>query len=62
MIFSNYTKVPNPNYDKECGDFIKDIQRLVSQVPKEMMKDMFGDHVQVNFTRSGFEVEDYEHD
>lgn len=62
QVNGKYVRIPNPNYDKECGDFIKNVQNAVSQIPEEMMKDMFGDHVQVSFTRAGFEVEDYEHD
>lgn len=32
------------------------------QIPNDIMKAVFGDHVEVKATRSGFEIDEYSHD
>lgn len=61
-INGKYEQLPNPNLDIECANFISAVINVVGQVPEEIMKEVFGDHVTVHYTRDGFEVEDYEHE
>lgn len=38
------------------------IQEVVSSVPDEVIKGMFGDHMKVTISREGVEAEEYDHD
>ena len=43
--------------EQACNEFSLAVSQL-----DDVMKDMFGDHVQVTLTRDGFDIEDYDHD
>lgn len=43
------------------SDF-REIKHIVSDIDKDMMKAMFGDHAKVVVTKDGIEVEKYDHD
>lgn len=48
---------------KERQDELGDaLSNMVSSVDEETMKEMFGDHVKVTVSRSGIEVEEYDHE
>jgi hypothetical protein len=53
---------PNPKYDADIAEMYPVIQSFVRQFTDEDMKEMFGDHCAVTVTRTGVEVESYEHD
>lgn len=38
------------------------VNALVTGIPEDLMKAVFGDHAEITATRDGFEVEEYEHD
>lgn len=40
----------------------KDLFDMIGSIDKEIMEEMFGDHVYVLVTKAGIEVEEYEHD
>lgn len=60
-----YKYIPNEGEtgitDEECTQVAKHIE-LISKLPNEIFLDMFGDHVEIVASRTGFSVEDYEHD
>lgn len=44
-------------------DVLQKFKSVLSTIPKDFYKDLFGDHVQVTVTREGkIEVDEYEHD
>ena len=43
----------------ECRDTVN---KLLSTIPQESFRELFGDHVSVEITRDGVAVEDYDHD
>lgn len=46
-------------------DLANDMQTISDafhKLPKEIMEDMFGDHMEITVTREGIEVEEYSHD
>lgn len=62
VVNGKYERVPNPNYDKECGEFVDKFSTLIGQIPNEVMLDMFGDHVIVTYSGGNFKVSEYSHD
>ena len=53
-----YAKNESPKY----MDAADEAYKLVSSIPEDVMKKIFGDHIEVTIRRNGIEVEDYEHD
>lgn len=53
---------PRKNFDENINNAYKDVQEFLSNIDESILRDMFGDHVEVNVTRTGTEVEVYEHD
>jgi hypothetical protein len=48
-------------FEVESKNF-KEFTRTINRIPNEIFKVTFGDHCQVIADRSGFNVEEYEHD
>lgn len=61
-VNGQYMEVPNPNYDKECADFVNRFSNIIGQMPNEVMLNMFGDHVSVTYSDGKFTVSDCRHD
>lgn len=51
----------NDHLDKSQAEYCSKFSRMVNQLDA-VMEEMFGDHVRINVTREGFDVEDYDHD
>ena len=61
-IWDNGTKI-NPNYIENEGNVIKEFKEILSEIPEEFYKELFGDHITVIIERSGeIMTEEYEHD
>lgn len=60
-----YTKEKNPGIDFS-GVNLEDVQKFEKMIQssemEDVMKAMFGDHVRVVATRTGFDIEDHDHD
>ena len=56
-------RTPNPDYDAYEFGIYTEIADIISSIPEDFLKDLFGDHVQVTVNRDGtISVETYEHD
>jgi hypothetical protein len=54
---------PNPDYDADADRVCSEISAVLSSVPSEFLKDLFGDHAKVTICSNGtIDVEDYDHD
>jgi hypothetical protein len=53
---------PNPDYIPELGSAKEDVKEFLSNIDDSVLRDMFGDHVQVTVKPGGTEVDEYEHD
>lgn len=58
----NYPKVKNPNFSPELAAAEKDVKEFLSNVDDSVLRDLFGDHVEITVTVNGTEVDEYEHD
>lgn len=47
--------------DKNQAEYCNKFAKMVNQLD-EVMEEMFGDHVRINVTREGFDIQDYIHD
>jgi hypothetical protein len=53
----------NEKYDADVANAVKEISEILTSIPEELMKDLFGDHALVTIDASGtIDVEGYEHD
>ena len=59
VVYEGWGSFPDIFDKASCDSFSRMIQ---SGEMEDVMKAMFGDHVQVVATREGFEVKDYDHD
>ncbi len=57
-----YESYEYPDDKPEVEQAGEEISALVYKVEEEVLKDLFGDHVEVSATRKGFETEEYSHD
>lgn len=54
---------PNPDLDPTWGPLIADVVDFVGLFPDDVLRDLFGDHVEVVIKRDGgVDVSDYSHD
>jgi hypothetical protein len=54
---------PNPKYDADADRVCSEISTVLSSIPSEFLKDLFGDHAKVTICSNGtIDVEDYDHD
>jgi len=54
---------PNPRYDATSHKILEEISDILCSIPKEFLKDLFGDHVKVTIDTDGdIEIEEYSHD
>jgi hypothetical protein len=61
QVDGKYQNVPNPNYDPKMSVARKDVTEFLQNIDEAVLRDMFGDHVQVTVTRNGVEVNEYDH-
>lgn len=55
--------IQNKDQDFKLVQEIKDFHNILTDIPEELFKDLFGDHVKVTIHRGGnVVVEDYDHD
>lgn len=59
---TDYKEVPNPKYNAALAEAEKDVKNFLAEMDEAVLRDMFGDHRQITVTRTGTEVEEYEHD
>ena len=53
----------NPHYDSHLSSTLKDIQLVLGEIPNDMYRDLFGDHVKVSVYADGtINVKEYDHD
>lgn len=58
-----YFRLPKEEFNFE--EYVKDRKALCEafeSIPKETMKELFGDHSEITVTKKGLQVEEYEHD
>ncbi len=48
--------------DQEIGAILKDVQKLESELPNDVLESVFGDHCKIVATPEKFIVEEYDHD
>jgi len=54
---------PNPKYDADADKISSEISEILSSIPDEFLRDLFGDHKKVTIFANGtIEVDDYDHD
>ena len=54
--------VPNENFNKKEHQILEKFKKILSKIPKEFMKDLFGDHVEVTINNKGkIKVTEYTH-
>lgn len=53
---------PNPKFDKELVEITKDIKEFLKHFDNDFYKSQFGDHARVVVSRSGVNVDEYDHD
>ena len=58
----NYKRIPNPDFNPYYKEIVDAVKGFLGQFDDDDMEDLFGDHVKVNITRDGVEVEEYDHD
>jgi hypothetical protein len=59
----DYGYKKNIEYSKSEDKILKNIKKVLSQIPDDFYKDLFGDHSKVTITKEGvIKVDDYEHD
>lgn len=52
-----------PEWDLELYQLVEEFKEILSSIPEDFMKDLFGDHVEVTVNSDGnIETEEYEHD
>lgn len=54
--------IKNVDFDAELETQIDEFKSVLSEIPDEFLKDLFGDHVLVTVTADGVSTEEYEHD
>lgn len=53
----------NTKYDEAAANTVEQIKEVLSSIPEEFFKDMFGDHCKVTLYADGsIEVDEYDHD
>lgn len=52
--------MPPEDYER-LSEVENELEKVLYSIPKEIYKDMFGDHVCVTATSEGFDVEEFEH-
>lgn len=58
----NRPQIPNPQYNLTLQAALVDVKEFLENVDESVLREMFGDHVEVKVTATGTEVEEYEHD
>lgn len=54
---------PNPNYDAIEGKILENIKNVLTEVPDDFYKDLFGDHAYITINKSGeIKVDGYDHE
>ena len=46
----------------ECHTEFEEIIKGVNAIPNDVLEEVLGDHVQVNITKDGIDIEEYDHD
>jgi len=49
-------------FDPALGAAYDDVKEFLANVDDSVLRDLFGDHVQITVTKDGTEVDDYNHD
>lgn len=58
-----WAEIEGYDYDsKEYKSVKEDIREFLSQFDDDLLKHMFGDHVEITVTKEGISVEEYEHE
>jgi len=53
----------NIEYSKNEGVILKNIKKVLSEIPEDFYQDLFGDHSKITVTKEGvIRVEEYDHD
>lgn len=58
-----YKKVPNPGYIEKEASIIDGLSEILSEIPDDFYKDLFGDHVEITIFKDGrILINSYAHD
>lgn len=60
--YPNRKETPNPKYRPDLVSARETVAKFLKCIDESVLKDMFGDHAEVTCSRSGTEVEKYNHD
>lgn len=58
----NRLQIPNPQYSPILQAALVDVKEFLTNVDDSVLREMFGDHVEIKVSREGTEVEEYSHD
>lgn len=57
------SSIPNKNFDRQLANQVGQFREALKQIPDDLYKDLFGDHVKVTMYSTGLiETEEYDHD
>jgi len=55
--------VKNPNFDTHDGEIYETIKTILSEIPEDFLKELFGDHVTITMKKDGsIDVKEYDHE
>jgi hypothetical protein len=61
-VTGKYPEIDNPNYNAAIAAAQSDVKEFLANIDDSVLRDMFGDHVEITVTRNETQVEEYEHD
>lgn len=61
LVQAEEENIRYPNRDQAIANF-ENFKKFFSKLDEDMLKDAFGDHVQIFVSRKGVDIQDYEHD
>lgn len=61
-ITKEWPKIKNKSFDLELDAAHADVKEFLSNIDESVLRDLFGDHVEVTVTAEGTETEEHEHD
>ncbi len=59
--YENKKKELGPRFEEVCNAY-EEMKKVLSDIPDEIYKEIFGDHVFILITKDGIQVNDYDHE
>lgn len=61
-VTKQWPKIPNKDYNLELAAAHKDVKEFLSNIDDSVLRELFGDHVEVTVTAQGTSVDEHDHD